>query len=42
MKQFPQKCAVIGATDGIPSEAIAEALRQAGYDVVFVVNQFFV
>lgn len=42
MGQFAKKFIVIGAMDGVPSEAIAMALRERGYEVVFCINQFFV
>ena len=42
MGQFTKKFIVIGAMDGVPSEAITMALRERGYEVVFSINQFFV
>ena len=42
MGQFAKKFIVIGAMDGVPSEAITMALRERGYEVVFSINQFFV
>ena len=37
-----KKFIVIGAMDGVPSEAITMALRQQGCEVAFTINQFFV
>ena len=42
MGQLNTKFIVIGAMDGVPSEAIVMALRERGFEVVFCINQFFV
>ena len=42
MGQFDKKFIVIGAMDGVPSEAITMALRERGCEVIFSINQFFV
>ena len=42
MEKAVRKFIVIGAMDGVPSEAIAVALREKGHEVVFSINQFFV
>ena len=42
MGQLNRKFIVIGAMDGVPSEAITMALRERDCEVVFSINQFFV
>ena len=42
MEPAAKKFIVIGAMDGVHSEAISEALRENGYTVLFSINQFFV
>lgn len=42
MEANTRKFIVIGAMDGVPSEAIAAALAEAGHSVIFSINQFFV
>ena len=42
MGQHSKKFIVIGAMDGVPSEAITMALRERGCEVIFSINQFFV
>ena len=33
---------VIGAVDGVPAQAIADALRHCGVNVALLINQYFV
>jgi hypothetical protein len=42
MEATARKIIVIGAMDGVPSEAISAALTESGHTVVFAINQFFV
>ena len=37
-----KKAIVIGSVDGVPAQAICDALAACGMEVIFAVNQYFV
>jgi hypothetical protein len=37
-----KRAIVVGAADGIPSQAICQALRECDIKVLFSINQYFV